>query len=374
MSTVVVIGSNSRYIRSKPGLSYSNETATWITPTVYNNGNHNQIMGLIAVGSYYIGATNTGTIMAGTSLDAIGEGPSISETNSWFTPTGITSNTNTSGAVILISGLYRYTLPGDPNTVLESGAVFTNQENDALLYVDPANVLVTQTTSPETIASYSGSQYIIYYPLWNVPTADSVLYSCRYIPLPYEPDSDADPLWIACGRKDAQHGGIWWSKDQITWTELPLPEAFTDRTVFDVTLVVYSGGDAGPPDHRLYFSCWGVILNVTFFPNSGVGAWGSSQELVTPYAQPDLYRIISNTSNELLAVASGGIFFSADGVNWTRFSKRGYQFRGAAWNNDTWTVGSESLLQTNQTWTSTDGVTWTGNTTYVNAQDVTVVG
>jgi hypothetical protein len=251
---------------------------------------------------------------------------------------------------------------------LESGTIFTNQENDALLYVDPVTVLVTQAPTPETLSSYAGSQYIIYYPLWNVPTPHSVLYSVRYIGIPYVVDTDPGPLWIACGRKDSDHGGIWWSKDQITWTELPLPEAFADRTVFDVTVVVYSG-----TDYRLYFSCWGVILNIVFFPDQGGDSWNSSQELVTDHAQPDLYRIGKNNSNELVAVASGGIFFSADGVNWLRFSQPGHQFRGVAWHNDTWVVGSETLLQTNQVWCSTDGANWTGKTVGVNVQDVTVV-
>jgi hypothetical protein len=371
MSNVVVMGSNARYIRSKPALSRTEENTFWVTPTVYNNGHYNQIVGMINVAGYYIGATNSGTIMAGTNLDAIGEGPSISETNAWFTPTCITSNATTTGAVVLIAGMYRYTDPLDSNTVLEVGAVFTNQENDVLLYVDPSTVLVTQAPTPETIASYSGSQYIIYYPLWNVPTANSVLYSVRYIPVPYVADDFASPFWIACGRRDSSHGGIWWSKDQLSWTELALPEAFTDRTVFDVTLVIYAGEI---PDYRLYFSCWGVILNTTFYPDQAPGAWNSSQELVTEYAQPDLYRIVKNNSNELVAVASGGIFFSADGVNWRRFSQPGYQFRGAAWNNDTWIVGSETLLQTHQVWTSTDGANWTGKTVGVNVQDVTVLG
>jgi len=359
MSTVVALGSNAFYIRSRPSLAYNVTNIQWNTPTVYNNGTYNQLVSMVTVGSYYVGATNTGTVVAGTSLDAIGEGPSISGTNAWFTPTGM----STDGTVVLIVGMYR-----DPTTLQEVGAVFTNQENDALLYVDPATLLVTSVSSPDTISAYQGNQCIIYYPLWNVPTANSVLYSCRYVKIPLIYDTDPVPVWIVCGRKDSSHGGIWWSSDQVTWTELPLPLAFQDRTVFDVTVMEYT--DTSPPTYRMYFSCWGVILNFEFLS----ATWNSSQELVTPYAQPDLFRIAQNNSNELVAVASGGIFRSADGVNWSRFSQPGYQFRGVAWLNDMWVVGSETLLQTNQLWTSTDGVTWTGNTVGVNVQDVTVVG
>ena len=157
-----------------------------------------------------------------------------------------------------------------------------------------------------------------------------------------------------------------WSQNQIDWTELPLPAEFASRTVFDTTVVNY-------PDHiTIYFSCWGIILNIDYL-TPGVGTWNTSQELTTTYAQPDLMKIAQNNRTELVAVASGGIFFSADGVNWSRFSLPGWQFRGVAWLNNTWVVGSESLMQTNQTWTSVDGVKWTGHTTGVNAQDVVVM-
>lgn len=359
MSTIAILGSNARYIRSQPGIAYNVSDIQWNTPAVYSNGTYNSLVALSSFGSTYIGATNTGTIVAGTSLDALGEGPSISGTNAWFTPTGMA----TDNSVILIVGLYR-----DPLTLQEVGAVFTNQENDALLLIQPNTLLITSVSSPQVVSAYQGNQGIIYYPLWTVPgNGPSVLYNCRLVQVPLAYDTDPVPVWVACGRKDINNGAIYWTQDQITWNELALPPAFADRNVFDVTVVQYSG-----TDYRLYFSCWGVILNIaSLIP--GAATWNSSQELVTPYAQPDLYRIEKNNSNEMVAVASGGIFYSADGVNWGRFSQSGYQFRGVAWLNDTWVVGSETLLQTNQAWTSTNGITWTGQTVGVNAQDVTVV-
>jgi len=358
MNTVVVLGSNSRYVRNKLGLTWSSDTLNWNTPRVYDNSNWNQLTSMVYYNGYFIGTTSSGTIVAGTDINAIGEGPSISGTNGWFTPTSIT----TDGTVVLIAGIYR-----DPASLLEFGVVFTNQENDALMFVDPSLLLVTTTNSPNTIISYQGQQAIIYQPLWQVPTSGSIIYSCKFMPQSVVlPDIDSGGVWIATGKKSEHLGGIWWSSDQITWTELPLPTQFASRTVFDVQVVNY-------PDYiKIYFSCWGIILNIDYL-SPGVGTWRSSQELTTTYAQPDLLKIQQNSRNELVAVASGGIFYSIDGVNWSRFSQPGWQFRGVTWHTDTWVVGSTSLMQTNQAWTSKNGTNWTGHTTHVNAQDVVLM-
>jgi hypothetical protein len=357
MSNAVVVGNNSTVIRNKLGLAWSGDQLNWHTPRVYDNGNYNQLVTLVSAGGYYIGTSSSGTVVAGTQLNALGEGPSISGTNGWFSPTSM----GTDGSTILIAGLYR-----NPTTLAETGVVFTNQENNALLLVNQQTLAVDSTNSPSVIISYLGQQRILYQQVWQVPTDNSILYCCRYIPhAPVLPDTDNPGVWIATGRKSNAQGGIWWSLDQVHWTELPLPTEFASRTVFDVIVVNY-------PDYiKIYFSCWGIILNIDYL-TPGVGKWSSSQELTTTYAQPDIMRIAENNRNELVAVASGGIFFSVDGVSWNRFSKPGWQFRGVAWHNDTWIVGSETLMQTNQTWTSKNGTTWTGHTTHVNAQDVVV--
>lgn len=337
MSNILILGSDATYIRSRPAFAYSVDGKIWSKQSSYVSGSiHNQITAsVINTGTGVITmVTNTGEFMTGSSLLSMSASSSIGNNDHWFSATGIaTDNISTQ----VISGLYR-----DPVTLNEVGKLYKN----------------------------SGGNY---QEITTFPSANcSVLYNIVHIQnAPVDPYTIDPPVWIAVGRQDDYTGGIWWSRDLVTWENIPLPAEFSDRSVYDV--VEYGVPVTGV--RNVYFSCWGIVLSLNWLSTATTQTWSTGQELTTTQSQPDLRRLVINSSGEFVSVASGGIFHSVDAKTWSRFQSPGYQFHGVAWlpNTGTWIVGSESLLHTNQAWTSTDGTNWTGYSTGVNACDIVIV-
>lgn len=347
MSNLTVLGANSLYVREQGAIAYSDDGVLY-NSTIYSSNPdlYHSLTGAVSRGGLIIAITTRGDIAVGTSLQDMGQGPSIGGNQGWFRPTSMaTDNTD-----VLIAGMYK------SNTLVETGAIYTNQENDSLLYVDSGNILITDTVSPEDIVAFSGTQAVIYYPLHQF-AGNSIVYNIQhYVNAPV--GNSNENVWVATGRINSQ-GAIWYSNNQTTWNTVTLPGPFASRTIYTSAI----------RENTWYFGAWGIILTA----DKLVGpTWEASQELVVTQGQPDIRWIAVNPDNDLLAVSSGAIFYSADGTSWAGYEKSGYSFQGAAWFQNAWRVGSSSLLPS-QVFSSSNGQDWTALSVAVSARDIVVL-
>lgn len=347
MSNLTVLGANSLYVREQGAIAYSDDGVLY-NSTIYSSNPdlYHSLTGAVSRGGLIIAITTRGDIAVGTSLQDMGQGPSIGGNQGWFRPTSMaTDNTD-----VLIAGMYK------SNTLVETGAIYTNQENDSLLYVDSGNILITDTVSPEDIVAFSGTQAVIYYPLHQF-AGNSIVYNIQhYVNAPV--GNSNENVWVATGRINSQ-GAIWYSNNQTTWNTVTLPGPFASRTIYTSAI----------RENIWYFGAWGIILTA----DKLVGpTWEASQELVVTQGQPDIRWIAVNPDNDLLAVSSGAIFYSADGTSWAGYEKSGYSFQGAAWFQNAWRVGSSSLLPS-QVFSSSNGQDWTALSVAVSARDIVVL-
>ena len=347
MSNLTVLGANSLYVREQGAIAYSDDGVLY-NSTIYSSNPdlYHSLTGAVSRGGLIIAITTRGDIAVGTSLQDMGQGPSIGGNQGWFRPTSMaTDNTD-----VFIAGMYK------SNTLVETGAIYTNQENDSLLYVDSGNILITDTVSPEDIVAFSGTQAVIYYPLHQF-AGNSIVYNIQhYVNAPV--GNSNENVWVATGRINSQ-GAIWYSNNQTTWNTVTLPVQFASRTIYTSAI----------RENTWYFGAWGIILTA----DKLVGpTWEASQELVVTQGQPDIRWIAVNPDNDLLAVSSGAIFYSADGTSWAGYEKSGYSFQGAAWFQNAWRVGSSSLLPS-QVFSSSNGQDWTALSVAVSARDIVVL-
>lgn len=347
MSNLTVLGANSLYVREQGAIAYSDDGVLY-NSTIYSSNPdlYHSLTGAVSRSGLIIAITTRGDIAVGTSLQDMGQGPSIGGNQGWFRPTSMaTDNTD-----VLIAGMYK------SNTLVETGAIYTNQENDSLLYVDSGNILITDTVSPEDIVAFSGTQAVIYYPLHQF-AGNSIVYNIQhYVNAPV--GNSNENVWVATGRINSQ-GAIWYSNNQTTWNTVTLPGPFASRTIYTSAI----------RENTWYFGAWGIILTA----DKLVGpTWEASQELVVTQGQPDIRWIAVNPDNDLLAVSSGAIFYSADGTSWAGYEKSGYSFQGAAWFQNAWRVGSSSLLPS-QVFSSSNGQDWTALSVAVSARDIVVL-
>jgi len=133
--------------------------------------------------------------------------------------------------------------------------------------------------------------------------------------------------------------------DPYTWQRVSVPDAFADRTLYDVQL--YAG--------KLYFSGRGMVIYTDDIVN---GDWNTSRFITTERSKPDFVQLAINPDGHAVAVSSGGLIYSKDLEGWTLHSELGYQFTSIAWFNDHWIAGAYSLLTQHTYFTSTDGTNW----------------
>lgn len=347
MSNLTVLGANSLYVREQGAMAYSDDGVLYTSTTYSSDPDlYHSLTGAVSRGGLIIAITTRGDIAVGTSLQDMGQGPSIGGNQGWFRPTSIATDSTD----VLIAGMYK------SNSLVETGTIYTNQENDSLLYADSGNILITDTVSPADIVAFTGTQAVIYYPLYQF-ASNSIVYNIQhYVNAPV--NTGSENVWVATGRIN-NTGAIWYSNNQTTWNTVTLPSQFAQRTVYTSAI----------RENTWYFGAWGIILTA----NKLVGpTWEASQELVVAQAQPDIRWISVNPDNNMLAVSSGAIFYSADGTSWAGYQKSGYSFQGAAWFQNAWRVGSSSLLAS-QVFSSSNGQDWSGSSVAVSARDIVVL-
>jgi len=345
---IVTLGCNSNLVRSQSLFAYSLDASSW---TVANSPvwlGYSQIRTVSQGASSIAMLSDTGQVATGSSLTSMTPVSYIANTAGWFNSMGSTYDGTRFWAAGQLRNIQEDTEEGQ---IYQSVAGWIGIDTD-----DGATYL---TNPGGNVAVYTAQQGGVWSSAFTLPNDNSIFYSINYIEnAPISPTSTGNVL-IACGH-DNKVGVIYYCTDGVTWNLLSLPVEFQSRECYNVVL----------SENTLYFSCWGIILNINYLQT---GTWSSSSELVTTKSQTDFRWIATNSSNELVAVCSGGIFYSGDRERWTTFTAPGITFRGVTWYNGTWIVGSESLLQDYQIWTSTDGITWTGKHSGIHSQDIALL-
>lgn len=180
---------------------------------------------------------------------------------------------------------------------------------------------------------------------------NSRFYNIRYI-------SDSPiPTWVALGSRDNLPFGIYSIDNGTTWSEIKFPDLDILFAAYDIVWNI----------DRFYITVNGMVLNIEELDTEN---WGASQIFNVKYGSTDLIKIKKNQFNHMVAVCSGGIFYSLDQVGWTLFSPPGYRFKSALWYEDRWVCGADSNLTTYTYWTSLDTINWTAHYQPVQAYDL----
>jgi len=167
-------------------------------------------------------------------------------------------------------------------------------------------------------------------------------------------------MWIALGKADGVPLLLYSLDNGFSWERTNVPDLFNGRALFDVT---YANG--------LYFiSGYGFVL---YTPSIVDPVWNATDFISTDAASPDFVRIASNPSGHIVAVSSGCILYSTDGVEWYSYSNPGYQFTCVAWFENHWVVGCDSLLTHYTYFTSKDTKTWIGDNNAVRMYDFSIL-
>lgn len=163
-------------------------------------------------------------------------------------------------------------------------------------------------------------------------------------------------MWVALGKSNGNPLLLYSLDNGFSWQQVQVPSLFNGRPLFDVTYA-----------NNLYFiSGYGVIL---YTPSLVNPTWNATDFISTRFASPDFIKIASNPIGHLVAVSSGCILYSLDGVEWDQYLQPGYQFTCVTWFDDHWVVGCDSLLTRYTYFTSTDTKTWTGDNNAIHMYD-----
>jgi hypothetical protein len=166
-------------------------------------------------------------------------------------------------------------------------------------------------------------------------------------------------VWIVCGvsyNNPIMHYSL---DDGESWDTNQIPTLFNGRALFDVAYA----------NNQFYVSAYGVILYTYSIINP---TWNATNFVTSPYGSPNFRRIASNPSGHLVAVASGLIYYTLDGVAWTSYYQPGYQFTSVIWYIDHWVVGISTLLTNYTYFTSIDTINWIGNNNNIQMYDFAV--
>lgn len=167
-------------------------------------------------------------------------------------------------------------------------------------------------------------------------------------------------MWVACGISDNIPLLLYSLDNGFSWVQVAVPELFNGRALFDITYA-----------NNLYFiSAYGVVL---YTPSLENPVWNATDFVDSPVAGPGFIKIASNPNGHVVAVSSGMIFYSLDGVEWDSYYQPGYQFNSVIWFNDHWVVGCSSLLTHYTYFTSTDTINWIGGNNGMHIYDFAIV-
>lgn len=180
--------------------------------------------------------------------------------------------------------------------------------------------------------------------------ANSRFYNIRRITDPYR------DVWIAVGSSDSKPLAIYSTDNGVNWENVYFPDVASIKFAYDV---MFNEG-------LFWFTVNGMVLNT---PSLDSPVWGASPSITPTYGSGDLIKIAANPAGHMVAVCSGGIFYSTDCVGWTLLSQPGYRFRSIAWHIDRWVAGAESNLTQYTYWHSQDTINWTPGNNKVQAYD-----
>jgi hypothetical protein len=166
-------------------------------------------------------------------------------------------------------------------------------------------------------------------------------------------------VWVVCGvsyNNPIMHYSL---DDGESWDTNQIPALFNGRALFDVAYA----------NNQFYVSAYGVILYSYSIINP---TWNATNFITSPYGSPNFRQIASNPSGQLVAVASGLIYSTLDGVVWNSYYEPGYQFTSVIWYIDHWVVGTSSLLTNYTYFISTDTINWTGQNNSIQMYDFAI--
>lgn len=167
-------------------------------------------------------------------------------------------------------------------------------------------------------------------------------------------------MWVACGIADDKPLLLYSLDDGFSWVRVDIPDLFDGRALFDVAYA----------NNQYFVSAYGVIL---YTPSLETPVWNASDFIESSVSGPDFIKIASNPVGHIVAVSSGMLLYSLDGVEWKSYQQPGYQFTSVTWFNDHWIVGCQSLLTHYTYFTSTDTVNWTGANNGIHMYDFAVL-
>lgn len=175
--------------------------------------------------------------------------------------------------------------------------------------------------------------------VYSYDSPDSRFYNIRRISFE---NFDA---WIAIGSSQSKPIAVYSIDNGSNWSLIEFPPLENIHFAYDVVWNI----------DKFYFTVNGMILNT---PSLSDPVWGASQILTVPYGNTDLIRIATNPAGHMVAVCSGGLFYSLDQTGWTLFRQDGYRFKSITWFNDHWIAGTDSNLTQYTYWSSTDTINW----------------
>ena len=227
-----------------------------------------------------------------------------------------------------------------------SAGIFMMVGTQKYAYTEPSHVRYDEVAQIFTNTSgIQGSWLMVY----SQDDTSSILHGVRYV----------NSKWVACGVSKGNPLLLYSLDNGFSWVQVTLPDLFNGHTLFDVT---YANG-------KYVFGARGVIINT---PSLTDPVWNATDFVIATVANSDFLRINSNPSGHVVAVASGLIYYTLDGVEWHRYENPGYQFTCVRWFNTHWVVGCYSLLTHYTCFTSTDTVTWVGDNNSMHMYDFAV--
>lgn len=328
MATLYTVGTRYDRVVTVAGFSSSDDGYIWSAPTEpflkYQNA-----VGIATDGTTFIAISDDGYVTITTDKETWVNGTII---NGNYTPRAITYG-NISGTTP------RFMLCGSQKYANDETAVSVHQLHDEVAQIFVSN------TAPEAswIMTYSQDDN------------NSIFHGIRN----FDDSVDGD-IWVACGVAMGDPLLVYSLDYGYNWVPVSIPSVFNGRALFDITYV----------NEMYYVSAYGAVLST---PSLVTPIWQGTNFIPSGYASSDFTRIASNPAGHIVAVSSGMIFYSLDGVEWKSFLQPGYQFCSVIWYNDHWIVGTYGLMTKYTYFTSSDTVTWTGANNTLQMMDFAVV-